>query len=410
MAWQDTLLDASWRGVPFDVEVIQDVLEWSVAQAEYPYLDGGELEDLGRRAQRIELTAIWFGPDYEQRVQQFLRAASTPGSAELIHPVLGSIRARLVSAQLSHEADSVDSCRAQLVFLEDALGKPLFDRTLAAQKAEQVESVATRLDERAAERFSLDVGRLTQIKDVAARLEQFRDAALGQLTRLARQVNSIIYSGMDVIDFPQGFVADLRSVLDSIAWPHLSSGDPDNLTPEVASERLDAFMATRSNLAACNPVADSATAASPPVDQPITRLLQLSVATTLARVAADCLAAELAQPLLSPGQVEQVSNAARMPLQGVIQQLRQSLPLEQARPLVEACRQLAWQVQEAARAVILLRPPLLTRTVEAEGSLVLIAHRWYGDYRRATELLRLNPSLRQPNFIPAGARLHAYAR
>lgn len=56
------------------------------------------------------------------------------------------------------------------------------------------------------------------------------------------------------------------------------------------------------------------------------------------------------------------------------------------------------------------RPPLTTRVVNAETNLHLLAHQWYGDYTRATELLRLNPSLRNPNAIKTGDILNAYSR
>ena len=78
--------------------------------------------------------------------------------------------------------------------------------------------------------------------------------------------------------------------------------------------------------------------------------------------------------------------------------------------LADALRTMAQQVQRQALAVIVLRPPLIRRRVEADGNLHLLAHRWYGDYRRAGELLRLNPQLRLPCFVLRGEVLYAYAR
>ncbi|MGV4146288.1 DNA circularization protein, partial [Citrobacter freundii] len=45
-----------------------------------------------------------------------------------------------------------------------------------------------------------------------------------------------------------------------------------------------------------------------------------------------------------------------------------------------------------------------------DTNLHLLAHLWYEDYTRATELLRLNPTLRNPNNIKAGDVLNAYSR
>lgn len=55
-------------------------------------------------------------------------------------------------------------------------------------------------------------------------------------------------------------------------------------------------------------------------------------------------------------------------------------------------------------------PPIITRTVDTPTNLTLLAFRWYGDYTRSTELLRLNPDVRNPNFIQPGEVLNAYAR
>lgn len=70
---------------------------------------------------------------------------------------------------------------------------------------------------------------------------------------------------------------------------------------------------------------------------------------------------------------------------------------------------MAYQVQEAARAVIELRPPVQLRAAPVTGPLRLVAHALYGDHSRATELLRLNAWGRRL-VVERGEKVRAYAR
>jgi len=70
MSWQDTLLDASYKGVAF--EATADTLRGVHALAEhsYPFVDGSDIEDTGCEALEFNLTAVLYGDDYEARLQR----------------------------------------------------------------------------------------------------------------------------------------------------------------------------------------------------------------------------------------------------------------------------------------------------------------------------------------------------
>ena len=48
MAWNLTLQDASYRGVTFEVQSVEDRGEKALCVHDYPYRSGAEVEDLGR--------------------------------------------------------------------------------------------------------------------------------------------------------------------------------------------------------------------------------------------------------------------------------------------------------------------------------------------------------------------------
>ena len=127
MSWTTHLQDASFRGVRFDCQRTQDAARRDTASLEYPYRDGADVEDLGSKARQIQLTAVFWGPDYGQRLQRLLDVLSLPGYGELVHPVFGSVpRAQLTGYQVSHDAESPDYCTVELEFVEATPADPLF--------------------------------------------------------------------------------------------------------------------------------------------------------------------------------------------------------------------------------------------------------------------------------------------
>ena len=69
MAWNLTLQDASFRGVTFEVQSVEDRGEKALCVHEYPYRSGAEVEDLGRKPRVIPVTAIFWGVAYESRIK-----------------------------------------------------------------------------------------------------------------------------------------------------------------------------------------------------------------------------------------------------------------------------------------------------------------------------------------------------
>jgi len=139
----------------------------------------------------------------------------------------------------------------------------------------------------------------------------------------------------------------------------------------------------------------------------VTNLARTAVIT---RQASAILVAEVATPTLTPAEVEAVVGVTRARLQGSIDDVMAVFPTHRAYPVAEALRTAALAVQELGRAVIHRHPPLISTTLTSAGSLHLIAHRLYGDWTRAAELARLNPGIRNPNFLAAGQTILRYAK
>ena len=77
---------------------------------------------------------------------------------------------------------------------------------------------------------------------------------------------------------------------------------------------------------------------------------------------------------------------------------------------MEQLKQHAHQFTQLAINAINRKPPLIIRASPMTGTAQQIAHAFYGDYKRADELLRLNPQVRYPNYIEQGEVLNSYVR
>ena len=423
MSWKDNLLDASFRGLVFDCQQTEDEAERDTASHAYPYMDGEDVEDLGRKARQLRLTAVFFGDDYDSRLQSFLAMLDEPGHGELIHPVFGSMaRMQLLRHVVRHSAEDVDYCTVELTFKEATPSQPFFVQQLPAQQAQSLALQADTVRQAGIAVFDQALSGLKQWQANLAPLQALGTVMTGTLAAVRSQLHGLV-AAASLLDSPRAFAAELVGLLDGLV--DLRGFDTDTIASDWNSlaRQLDRIVLLPVQLSRpADPLSDFPSVAEgqpipaptlPPRPQDVaqlTALVQAVAASMLASTASELLADQAEQPTLTPPQLETIANDVRQLLQTSIDSHQAAYPLELARPVIAALKDTALAVQEAARAVIALAPPLIQRRVEQDGNLHLQAFAWYGDYRRAAELARLNPTLRNPNHLQAGDLLHAYAR
>ncbi|MCM8595129.1 DNA circularization protein [Accumulibacter sp.] len=413
MAWEQSLLEASFRGVVFDVLATTDARERSTVEHAYPYLDGADVEDLGAGARTVSLEAIFFGDDYEEQLQGFLAVLDEAGAGELIHPVFGSIeRAQLKRYSIEHHADDVDAARVRVEFVEAIPGQPFFSRGLASLQAQAIGAPGELGRSAVSEALGKVVDTLRSLNPLKP-LDDLRQAMLGPLVSLASQVSGVVTSGLDVLAVPRAWAADLSTIAD--AFFDLSASGSSLMTGWRSIESQwttfrDAFAESAEVATGVTTWLPGSAPSEPQAIAAVAATGSVTGATHVALAASDLLQAEAVTPTLSPPEIEEVANAARTALDVAIEDCRRTFALETARAIAEPLRTQALAVQSAAQAIIEARPPLLLRTVEVTGNLRLQAHHWYADHARAPELARLNPTLRLPNALQAGEAIHAFAR
>ncbi|OFJ46393.1 hypothetical protein BA896_021805 [Janthinobacterium lividum] len=452
MAWENTLLPASFRGVVFEVVSTGDDIERAIVTHEYPYVNGANVEDMGRVAQRISMTAVFYGNDYETSLQRFMQALDTSGAAELIHPIFGSLQAQFVRSSIPHDASAPDYTKITLEFVEARLRTPLFDRVLPLQQVDAINHAADDALAAAQNRFVADIGRALNLPAVLR--EKLSADMLGVMDRMRGYCDQVIdargwlASGVFYLNNPKAFSDDLSSGLVSRLNGIFSSmdlrigatGTAQTLgagtiatAPTVRADTTGTGQAagyTKAGLGAVwaaplihlqqpllpatGPATAANIAAAATDGMAVQPFLVAHVATQQALVVAGAAAAlfalALETPVLAPTDIESVAADTRATINATIALVRLTYPdIVLSRPVTEPLKLLALTVSDCAEQLIRARPPLIDRVVDTPGNLQLLAHLWYGDYRRADELLRLNPLVRNPNNIANGATLRTYA-
>ena len=138
--------------------------------------------------------------------------------------------------------------------------------------------------------------------------------------------------------------------------------------------------------------------------------LDVQQAVAVAGSAAQIFDRALSAKALTPVDIETIAGDARSAINAAIASVRATYPdIVKEMPITEPLKMLALSITVAAEKIIQAKPPLIDRLVDAPGNLQLIAHLWYGDHRRADEMLRLNPQISNPNSIVTGSTLRVYA-
>lgn len=414
--WSETLQQAKFKGIEFDVEAVGDSVQRAVVSNEYPYRDGAELEDLGLGAQRIRFGAIVWGADYEVRLAALLAALRSADAGELVHPVFGVIpRAVCTSWAIEHEADIRDGCKLTLEFSESRAADRIFETPSPVLAGEAVSAQAN------AARAAADDALVARVQKVMKgpvplqlNLRAQMQAALGKLQALVDTTAlKQRLSQLDPLFNPQAYVADARRVLDR-ALQGLPFGGRNILFGGNSSTGASGSSGLADFDRAAAALSPAKTALLAPNGDAL--MVQAHARThagcCLAEAAIIVLTGELDEQLLDAADIERLAGATRAALQAALDDLRAAAGPESAGSAAAASaalRAVAYQVQQAARAVIELRPPVQLRAAPLTGPLRLVAHGLYGDHTRAAELLRLNAWGRRL-VVQRGEKVKAYAR
>ncbi|QLB14062.1 hypothetical protein A6B39_00650 [Mannheimia granulomatis] len=448
--WTMPIQQASFKGVRFDVISVDDSFERAIVPHAYPFVNGADIEDMGLNQQTVRLQAVLYGEGYYADYQAFLAMVQKRGVGVLVHPVRGRMpNMMLLSANLHHDAENVNYVSLDLNFAEASEMQPIFvfENSLLSKIDKyllQIESFMEKVTAWWAKNMEMVV------------------AAHNVKKRLMSQWSAIFYTGeqlFSLLDFdnslydlplgvsktsflPQSgeaiglffkafkrvinqgqFSAGLsvKSVFNDLVRDFDEVSKIPRLLKTKQSQRITSaaqFFKQRDRQAQ-GYLATQFTEADL---KPLACALQLMSSAVLTQTAVQMIEAQ--SEAMTPDEIEYITTQARLSLlkslnwvRSMQKESQQNLAVNEpnnglytaTHELSEMLRNSASDLMQIALAAINQKPPLIVKAVEMSGTLPQVAHAFYGDYERADELLRLNPHIRQPNFIEQGTLLNCYS-
>jgi prophage DNA circulation protein len=440
----NNLLDATFRGIRFHCRSTDDSAERAIAVYPYPFRNGDELDDMGRKARSFTLQAVFWGAQYQRELEAFTDALDADGADELVHPVYGSKYVMVERYSIRHDAEGPDSCTVQVTFREWGLFTSYFDGAgspagLAELAGGALSGALSGCIDAVAGAVSGVVADILALPPIAGMLSIINDceAVFDMVSGYISEAVGIAGTALSYMDHPAAFVADLLGFTRTAAGEALSLINSDDYEPQAAFRAWQSLSASFPGYSTAGRP-DKAYSAAPVTGDDLTRdtapvqavslvskipdtaagkvaaiagsAAGIVQAAALADVVSALLLREAAEPALSPAEVQVVVSNTRERLQDALEVTRAALPAEAAYPVAEALRSAALAVQDMGLAVINARPPLIVTTLDGPYNHHLLAHKLYGDAWRAPEILRLNPSIKLPNFLTAGQKVTVYAR
>lgn len=407
MAWRDTLQDASFRGVPFELLSTTDNNTQAVVAHTVPYTNGGNLEGMGFEPQSFNFSAIFYGEDYERRLANFEIALRQSGDGELIHPIRGSLTVEVKDYNVKHLEEEVETARVDIVFIEQGIITELFAVTTPEQPVAELADIGELVLMAANEQLATELAPITNSPIFASKQRALRldKLMLKKLQDLRKLLKSTISNIEKMVNAPYEFAAQIASLCDGLI--DLRAFDAD-----IIAAKWHSLRGQFKNILRLPNDGQSLNTAQQRDSQKLQHHLDAQVLRACFNAASQLFLSDIEEPTLTPLEIEAVCNTLRADSQALIDDLRLfNTPIsQQDLAVIDSLKAAAYTAQKTGLVLLARKPPLVARAVDNATSLHLLAHDWYKDHTRALELLRLNPHINQPNFISAGEVLNAYAQ
>lgn len=142
MSWDTQLKRPTWRGLAFEALSVEDTIERRVVEAHYPFKDGADLDDIGRRARPTRFTAVFHGPGYLDELVTFLKVADEGETGTFRHPLFGTWQAKVISVGVRHNSGRRNHAEVDLELKEDGTNTQIPDVAVGSAQQELADALA----------------------------------------------------------------------------------------------------------------------------------------------------------------------------------------------------------------------------------------------------------------------------
>lgn len=433
--WRDKLREASFRGVPFNVEDDEGEFGRRVQVHEYPNRDKPFTEDLGRATRRLTINAYLVGNDYFEQRDRLISAIETAGPGTLVHPYYGELKGSIDGGvKVSHSQQEGRMCRVSFQFVESGeLSFPVAGLA-TEKKLEESTGLFDGAIEDVFSDFSLGgIGDFLQgdiIKDATAMLdtvidtfEMVDDGVTAAMRLLQGDLSVILMPPSAANDFVRtlqkawragdrlsGNSSDIVAMVKTLSGITLDSGlAPRGTWTNSRSIRASDSTSTSTKKQLSNKIASVIrTTAISAASEAVTLLPQPKNTTAQESAAGDSDVINISHPSMYAA--EQPKNKKNPPTWDELNDIRSSLnvaiDLEQTRISDDMLFQRIFVMRTDINEDISRRLSQAERTIlrtpdDVTPALVLAAS-WYDDASRESDILTRN-NIKHPGFVPVSA-------
>jgi prophage DNA circulation protein len=412
MNYRDKLKQASFKGVPFEVDGAVSESGRRGVLHEYPNRDVPYFEDLGKKADTYSFEAFIVGDDYIERRDNLRKACTGDGSGTLVHPSLGRIDCYCTAISISERASEMRIARFSLSFTVS--GKPSLPDSLP-DYTEQVESAADGLIEAATadyiKNFSVQGSPSSIVESVAGVAGDIIDKAAGAIEAVSGAIDEIHDKQeaiLDTIDRLTGVADDLAAakagIYNVLRFPNVLSARisaalaiiGDLLSPNDALARLRKIAEINAEQTPLG-IHSAKLAVEAELKKRIAHLTQLISLAEQAKIIASIgiVNPETAKEILS----DYVAAVELHLLEDMLSEEN----------VLSALRELEAATVNAVYASVKKLPETKEITLSQTLPSLVLAYNLYADIDRASEITGRN-AIRAPGFIPAGVTLTVLAK
>lgn len=408
--WRDRRQGASFRGVPFWLDVDSVNVGRRTQLHEYPKRDRPYVEDLGRRTRQYQFDGFVVGDDCLGQRDRLLEALDKPGEGELVHPWFGRLTVTAGDCEVSHARNELGMVRFRLVFIDGMAVFPVQSvntrRQLAAQAPSLLDSAKSRFNAALAP-VNLARQRVSAVRSAVSGVYAFALNFLRPGASLGTDLNGMVSA---LLNGPGAFASSLLTDVSGLQRSFSGYGSSGSVKSSRAKADAVVQLSAEAPATSDSDIAAIQAAVIALVqDAALLDLLLDMAQVPVAKVRSEPLPATVAVQLEQQGSTQETGSTAvtAVPVADDVLAVRdaisealwavagESLP-DHFGVLSDTRLVLDRHLTEVARSGVWLRP---YTPLESVPSLVL-AHTLYGDAMRGAEIVTRN-GVRHPGFVPA---------
>jgi prophage DNA circulation protein len=201
-------------GFRLDMETIEDTFEKAIAQYDYPYADGADLEDMGQKAHKLRIKCYFFD-NAEQQTYNYhidlLNSLALKDLIDLVHPKYGLMKVKIESIAVQH--DDRERCAVlDISFIEQMRG--YIEPTRNTSVLSEAEEAYINGQDQQQEKLAADIKDKLPAAD-SGMVSKILDSGQGLLTQVQEYSNK----ARSFVGGVEGYISIAESVVNQVMSP-----------------------------------------------------------------------------------------------------------------------------------------------------------------------------------------------